>query len=261
MKPLWYSIIDNTYAKDPVNSYVVWTYNQVVAKVSTGAITYVLSVPTIIASDLSNTSLLSILTNKALAYNWYSNVPASYKWLWYTSTWWFDYNSTTPSNIVSYITTNMKLLSSDGQQLRNFINNLQKSYSWTTIWWKWIYSKILAINTNVDAQVVALVWNIVNNSLWWSIDLSNIVQWPINTGWYSLSEVLWYISIWINVNWTIISGYNQSETLWWICYESICWSTVTRDIATWNLSWYALSEVFWWIDMTWVSITDAWVFS
>jgi len=289
-------------------------------------INFYFAIPTIIASDLSNSDLMSIISNKSLAYNWYLNIPASYSSLGYKSKWWFDFNWTTPTNIVVYKWNKRDLKS--WPILKTFSDNLKKAYSWTVLQNQWIYRQILAVDTTNTWQITTTISPLINDSLWlnlitrstpssnntsnvavvttqantcattpsftniwtptpwtptsvWQAWVYSATQWnctytclngytwntcaippaSINTSWYSFSEVIWYISIWININWSIISGYSQSETLWWLCFDSTCWSTVTRDVATWNLSWYALSEVFWWIDMTWVSVTYTWVFS
>ena len=257
------NIIEWAYAEaaDDAVSYIHGTYNWVVAKVYTWGLNYVLAVPTIISSDLGDSDVLNIISNLSLAFNGSDNIAASYQPRWYTSTGGFDYNSATPSNIVVYSTSDLDDLSTDWQNLRDLTTWLQTAYSWTSIENETIYASILNINTNVDAEVVSVVWYIVNNELWWNIEIVNVVQWAINTWGYASSETSGWIEIWINVDWSTITGYSESETLWWICFDASCDSTVTRDVPTWNLSWYALSEVFGWIDMSDVSINDAWEFS
>jgi hypothetical protein len=48
-------------------------------KVSTGGIDYVIAVPSIINANLDVKDIPSIIANKQLVYNRYSNIPDSYK--------------------------------------------------------------------------------------------------------------------------------------------------------------------------------------
>lgn len=64
--------------------------------VSTGATSYVLGVPSILASDiLSSTELLDIVNNKHLVFNGYANLPANYQNTAYDPNGGFDF---TPAN-------------------------------------------------------------------------------------------------------------------------------------------------------------------
>jgi hypothetical protein len=48
-------------------------------KVTTGSISYILAVPTLINANLLDTDLLTIISNQELVYNNYKNLPDSYK--------------------------------------------------------------------------------------------------------------------------------------------------------------------------------------
>jgi hypothetical protein len=58
---------------------VTGTYNEKIIKVSTGSMYYILAVPSIINANLYDTDLQSIIDNRELVYNNYSNIPDSYK--------------------------------------------------------------------------------------------------------------------------------------------------------------------------------------
>jgi hypothetical protein len=159
------NIVWETYAADNLRSYVNWSYNWAVAKVSTGSTTYILAIPTIIATDTSDTEVMNIITKQELAFNSYSNIPWSYAWVdWYTSTWWFDYNSTNTWVIIVYEWDVSEL--ENWANLKTLADNLILAYSWTTLEWEWIYKSLVSMNTSDMSQVSTLAWNIVNNSLW-----------------------------------------------------------------------------------------------
>jgi hypothetical protein len=130
-----------------------------------------LAVPTIIASDLSNSDLMSIISGKALAYNWYSNIPASYTSLWYKANWWFDFNWTKPNNILLYSWTNISELNNWWVILKTFSDNLKKAYSWTALQNQWIYKQILAVDTTNTSKINEIISPVINKALWLKIAL------------------------------------------------------------------------------------------
>jgi prepilin-type N-terminal cleavage/methylation domain-containing protein len=169
--------ISQSYAATtPVKSYIVWTYNWLVAKISTGSTTYVLALPTIISSDLWDKQLTWIISRQALAYNWYDNI---WEWLGnYTSTGWFTY---LPTNLVVY---EWDISNLSWSLLKDFADNLQLAYTWSDISSSWIYASILLLNTSDTAALNILAGNIVNNQLGGDINVNNsiiqeeVVSWP-----------------------------------------------------------------------------------
>lgn len=129
------------------------------------------------------------------------------------------------------------------------------AYTWSTLASQPLYSDILS--TTSTWEIVTLIDNIILNRINLSTTTSTDNT-PFSIWEFAISEIFWWINNWIEVDWSTISGYLESETLWWICLNSECGSTVTRDISTWNLSGYASSETFWWIDMSQVNISDTW---
>jgi prepilin-type N-terminal cleavage/methylation domain-containing protein len=79
---LEWMLINKVYAsEDTLATYIIWNYNWKIVKVSTWWLDYIITTPTIIASDLSNTDILQILDNKRLSYSNFSNLPHSYSWV------------------------------------------------------------------------------------------------------------------------------------------------------------------------------------
>ena len=59
-------------------AYVDWNYNARVARVVSWWITYLLALPTIISSDITDITVENIVNNKKLVFKWFSNLPSSY---------------------------------------------------------------------------------------------------------------------------------------------------------------------------------------
>jgi len=168
------SIITNTYAASKRwASLVKWNFNKALIEVSTGWLTYALAIPTIIASDISNPDIMSIVAAKKLAYNGYKNIPSTYTPFWYQNAWWFDFNSVMPSTIVVYQWTNVNELSSSWWALKTFSDKLQLAYSWTTISTTWIYKQILWVDTTNTQQINTVISPLINQSLWLSLATTN----------------------------------------------------------------------------------------
>ena len=210
-------VLNQANALDPVTAYVKWTYNWVVAKVSTWSTTYVLAVPTIITGDFWNNTLINILSKDALVFNWYDNVPAWYDNWSYTSTWWFTYDPST--NLVVY-EWDISWLSKSWALLTSFADSLQLAYTWSEIWSSWIYADLLLMDITNTWSIQATAWAIVNNQFGWEVvvnsdpiiyEESNCID---NTTWLVW---LWHLdwdaldSSWNNNNWII----NWATSSWW----------------------------------------------
>ncbi len=78
------------------NVYVTGDYNGLIAYAYTGATHYVLTTPSIMAYDLSSPNFSDIISEKKLVYNWFNNIPETYKDSNLTMSWWFDFSMTTP---------------------------------------------------------------------------------------------------------------------------------------------------------------------
>ncbi|QFR39340.1 prepilin-type N-terminal cleavage/methylation domain-containing protein [Candidatus Gracilibacteria bacterium 28_42_T64] len=112
-------------------TYIKGNYNQILAKVNTGSITYVLGVPTIISGDITLRDIISLMQSGSLVYNGSSNLPASYIGTVLNTTGngaGFTFN---PGNIVAY-TGSVASLNEISNQV-TLLNNLQTIYTGTDV--------------------------------------------------------------------------------------------------------------------------------
>ena len=139
---------------------VMWNYNWKILVVNTWWIDYILALPSIITTDFTFTDVASILQNKTLVYNGYSNVPVSYA---STLTWWFDFFS--PNTLI--FSGNLSELSNLSGQLE-LANNLKIAYQDTIIAKQKDFQQIGAIDVvdNIDFSANIIKDYIANNVGW-----------------------------------------------------------------------------------------------
>jgi len=184
------SMINNVYAWDKIiNAYVTWNYNWVNAKVSTWWLTYVLWVPTIIASE--EVSLEDIYNNNHFVKTSYSNLPANYKNSKYNNLWeWWTLNliNTWSKEYELFVWNIDDLTSADTpgpSERATYLKNMQDAFTWTLTVENWVSDTMDITNFNWT-EAVALSSALVNNTLWASLELAS----PSTAG------LCW--SIWIN---------------------------------------------------------------
>lgn len=258
------NIINETLAKDPVIAYIKWTYNWIVAKVNTGSTTYALAIPSIIWTDITETTLEGVLTNQKLSYNNTTNIPSSYNW--YNKTWWFDYNSTDTDKIIVY-QWNLSLLSSSGTLLTNFVSKLQEAYSWTlamtnadianivstnlTDSWSTEFLARVLIQQTIDSSV-QITWELNSVVVDWSEWENSTSQWilSLSTGGAHSCAVL---STWLAKCW----WRNNKWQLWdWTIIDKITpvdvdgLSAWVLGVSLWKYNSCALIST-WWIKCWW----------
>lgn len=162
-----YSFAPRTYALEQTKAYalVKWNYNWMIAKVSTWSLTYILSVPTVINSDMDITDITDIINNKKLAFNWYSNLPNSYKWSIFEMNWWFEYLW---NKLVVFSWSLDDLIADEGLAL-SLIKNLQDNYKNTIItnesYIKWVVNIDIDL-LNPSDESKELSKHFVENILW-----------------------------------------------------------------------------------------------
>ncbi len=250
---------------------IKWNYNEKLIKVSTGNIDYILAVPSIIASDITDVELQNIINNKKLVYNNYQNLPDSYKNLWYTMTWWFDFQ---PSNNIVVYSWSLAILSSSGVIQQEFITNLQTVYDWTIIESEPIIKEIITSITSKQKQILA--WAYIDNHIWgitWknTVVIENIQQvqepqflsnctsnWQIiytNSSWVEIWKVTntWAILSWspwsLDCNWHIVlcSGINT----WYTLQACNAWATIIYTNQTFEDRWTSRDSTVnawaWWL--------------
>jgi len=162
--PIWYNnIINNSYASNNKEAfaYVNWNYNWQFVKWSSGSTVYILATPSIITNSTGSKDLSSIITNKQLVFNWYKNLPLSYKNIWYNISWNFDYIPKT--NILVFSWTLDELKNNVDKKLALYIN-LWKSYSWTILENNLLYKDLFNKNLNKSIVPINYITSILNNS-------------------------------------------------------------------------------------------------
>ena len=221
-------------------AYVTWNYNWLMNKTVSWATCYVLSLPTIIASDIETSNKLEdIIENNRLVYNWYNNLPASYKNSKFNVLWWFDFN---PNNLLSYNWMCTDLEESVWERIK-VIYNLQKSYSWTIIdkrneWWT---GTIITDLFNID-----IIWNISWSDWWWYGELS--LTWITTNSWWltiNTSNRVLVDQLTRNIklsNTTVVKTYDPPVRSCGIKYFNI-WTDVTElQLAKYHDQWNNLDS-------------------
>jgi len=226
-------VINNIYARDlsQTKAMVTGTYNDHIAKVSTWGIDYILAMPSIIVTDLTNTDIWEIIENKKLVYNNYSNIPHSYNTQWIPMTWWFDYVNT---NLVLYA-GNFSELNWSWVLRQELIEDVKDIYSWSILNSNPSYEEVMDLDTNDQIQT-----NLVATKLLWK--LNSQATWPITIT--QIADCDW--PLWADAIWNTVSSITQTRN--WIIWlpsntsvYSETWSTQEcrfkcEDWKIWN-SW------------------------
>lgn len=259
---------NNTYAANPVKTYITWTYNWILAKATVNSVTYVIAIPCIISADTTETTVEWSLAKKILACDWSVNAPSTYKT--YTHSWWYDFNSTSTWNILVYSWDINNLLQDWNSQI-DMLKNLQIAYSWSNInnsdisnilntdtinninWSKFI-AQVLIKNT-LDSSLK------VNYNLIWNTWTGNqVVAWNTQPNfwmWWSFAckiDNLWWLKCWWNNtywqlwNWTNSNAYTPTSV-----------SGLTSWV-TWIYTWPydACAVMSWWnVKCWWMSSANS----
>ncbi len=243
---------------------VTGTYNEKILKVATWSLTYILAVPSIISTDITDTDVQSIITNKKLVYNNYSNIPDSYKNLWYMMTWWFDF---APANIVILSWATISL--SWSTEKITFLNNLKNIYNGTILNQDPIYIEI--INTTDANDQVALVDSYISNHVWGLVWVISTTTTPTPTNSCSSTEPS-CSPIWCTLTtWTPTSQdqawVKDSSNCWFSCNANYNWDNCETYTpppqflanCTWSLQFIYTNDIWveiWRVNNAW--ITTSW---
>jgi prepilin-type N-terminal cleavage/methylation domain-containing protein len=269
----------STFAWDQeAEAYVRWNYNGKFLKVRTDTTTYLLWVPSIIASDITSVDLETILTNNRLVYKGYKNLPASFSGGVY---------NTSPVNWFDFIPWKVVLFEWDIKDLENsqvervtFLENLQTNYTNTEIATESDISELLSIDSSSPSESSKYVAIALNNSLktsiaivavessestpitWWRALDSNCDIDDITIGsqvWAWCNSTLWTGFEWgkkdDGSNGTVISCYNYE---WSNNATCTIWDTTMASNTkanTWytgtNTNWDTEVGNIWWKLYTW----------
>lgn len=262
-------------------AYDLWNYNWLMLSVSTWWVDYVLSVPSIISSDLSITDYVSLVDNKKLVYEWFSNLADSYSWSRFKTDWWFDLSL---SNVVLY-SWNLSDLDDVWQQVL-LLKNIQEAYSWTVLESEdssireivnreintedpSSISKILACDIiNFKLRYFVECWNVnfityyVSSVL--NIDLWNIPWWSIKAVYQTTDWNYWFwTDEWLALLDTSTNSWTYFTTDDWLLHNEVLWITEGPDetIWIWTNLWISVYDQWWspeWTSIT-VDSTDWWL--
>jgi len=291
--------ITNTYATDlsktSAVAYISWNYNEKFTKVSTWTTSWILAQPSIIATDIWNSDLWNILSNKKLSYNNYWNIPHSYNTQW-TQSGWFNYTNSNPI----IFTWTLEELHEDNQRKLDFITNLKQAYTSTDLATNPMYQDIMNIDTTNDSTwSINLVISYINSNKW-GIKLEELALLPTawTTSWWwtitytcatqpSYTHATFTVWVptqsnqaWQNTNslnpcyYTCNSWYSWSDCsilnpyascIWtWQFIQSTTtyWSCNSTDIivCSWNWTWHIIAACNIWTNISWTWISSYWYY-
>lgn len=280
----WFPLIEQSNAAWLVkaNAIVLWSYNGKIIKINSGTTIYILAVPSIINWDITNTDIITMITNKSLVYNNFTNIPDSYKNLWYSMTWWFDFIP--QSNILVYSWTVDWLKQEDNRVL--FIDNLKKVYSNTILTQDQDFKQLIESDTITNKlEAVKLSNNIIDNYIWkWiapqnqtTVTQASLLN-PFSPWWTSFTTVDWIWSndctwLWEDHNWNMwvwsrgggVSKYNWTTwtnyTTWdWLLSDEVFW---LFEDSSWNMWfanwWWAWAQKYDWTTWTTYTPWNSWI--
>ena len=109
-------------------SYIRWPYNRQFLSVRAGGLDYILAVPSIIASDILDSTVLTIAANRTFSYDGTTNLPSSYSWSIFDTTSISGFSYPNNANDIVVYSWSLDNLSNAASQLA-FMTNLQNAYS------------------------------------------------------------------------------------------------------------------------------------
>ena len=242
-------------------AYVDWNYNAQVAKVVSWWVTYLLALPSIITSDVSDVDLINIINNNNLVYRWQANLPSSYTWTTFNLNWAPDLSLVNVIEVYSWST-----LPSTWTWVLEFLTNLQEAYTWTDLTDTLDFRNIRELDLTSSDSVWELWWNILNIILWQTVDVDTLkVELTSSaSAWTSVSSVL---TIWTDTSTFVVStvwtydiyvSKSWDDTGWdWSQgnpYKTI-WKAITMSSQSWSIYvWGWVYEEFLSIYITWLEL-------
>ncbi len=243
----WWTLVSNNITNnanaawtETAYAYVTWDYNWLLAK----STTCMLAVPSIIASDTSDTDLATIIANKKLIYKWYRNLPSSYSWTTLNLDW--EANLVLTNQIEAYCWDLSQLTSSWAVRL-TMLNNLQTAYTWTSIQ-NDAEQVVQLLAASTDEEKAALAAAYVNDIFGTSLSVSSTSDWwsgggsipttPLSLEWdaHGLNDNLYWVKA--DWNWNMfVSWYSFSWSIWYAYVRKIdsSWNEIwTKE---WDAGW------------------------
>jgi len=250
---------------------VLWDYNWNIITVNVLWTTNILSIPSIITSDLSSNNLVDIINNNLFVHDGGSNLPAGYSSSIFKTNAWEKFWS---NNLIIF-SWSLSGFKKEKNRLKLLLQ-LKRSYNWTvteSIWWRYLK------NINIDlvhpsSRALGLACDIIQFELNYPIKCNNesFFSVPVinNTG-LSNIDFSWLISqnvssVFIDTTWVAWFGTDKwisKYSLWawsqvtktnWLVSNNI--KTITQDwngnIWVWTEDWISVSN---WV--SWTSYTKS----
>jgi len=238
------------------NTFIVWTYNRRIVSTQTWGIYYVLSTPTIISSDKSETDFTNIIEWKKLCFNSYKNLPSSYELeLGWNEQGVFDF-SWWDNILFAWNLEDFR----DQQTRLSFYEKLSKRYNQSVLEKDIDYKKFFSVYADMYNPTLnfiktscsttkELITAIVVECDWWD-ETEDIIAWSVETWALLPNGETNYIGQWPlgNMNWRwqgfqIASRERNSLWMTWSLNKSIGikWKLFTQNKAA--------SLYVWWYDI------------
>jgi len=149
---------------------VLWDYNWNMIFVNVLWVNKILSIPSIIASDLSSTNLVDIMNNNKFVYNWWTNLPENYKTSVFNVNGWENFSS----NKLVIFSWNLSNLKKEKNRLKLLLQ-LKRSYNWSKVNnSKWRYLKDINIDlVHPSSRALALACDLVQFELNYPVKCNN----------------------------------------------------------------------------------------
>lgn len=226
---------DTTYASsDSLKAYVIWNYNQQIAKVSISNVDYILAVPTIISDSVDETDLLEIINRNKLTFRWGSNLPHSY---WVEVTW--SWTKLVDKDKVVVFSGSLKNLWDSNVAILKFLKDTQDAYSGSEII-VWNLKQLMDLNTT---------WEFPQTMTYWKVFLENVLDTPVNLqnlgciwtthNWYTVTDLL-HSQVYTFNKPITITNWNSSGSLLVSCNNGTMqyWlETISTTCDSWYVEW------------------------
>jgi len=220
----WWSVANNTNLVNSAYAANSWytpkvsgNYNWIVSKTSTGGVTYVLFIPSLILSDTTQTEIKN-LDNK-FVYSNISWIPSSYTWKYIPD-----------SNLIfsPRVVYSWSSLPRTPVWVKKLVTNLQNEILWTTLYSNKFYKELISIDLNNTDQIYYFWLKIINSSLWWRFALKYyqnckeiLDKWEADWDWEYIISPTWSSKITVYCDmttdwwgWTRIRGRDSSRNFY-----------------------------------------------
>ena len=142
-----------------------WTYNWIFVKSSN----YIVPTPSIVNSEVNTWTLILDSTNikSQIVNNWKNRLKF---WTNSWKSWWLNI----ALSVYNWTIDSLKIDSN----LQSLAEKIKLAYTWSEISTELVYKELVDLNTNNLDDLKNTVWNLVNNSLWAKVNISDTTPDP-----------------------------------------------------------------------------------